>query len=76
VVYAKAVNLIRRLRAAYDHALTSVDLLVLPTTPMKAQPLPPADAPAGVRIGAAFMNLGNTSPFDVSHHPRCRFPAD
>jgi amidase len=73
-VYAKAVNLIRRLRAAYDHALASVDLLVMPTTPMKAQPLPPADAPAGVQIGAAWSNLGNTSPFDVSHHPAISVP--
>ena len=72
--YAKAANAIRRLRAAYDQALTSVDLLLLPTTPMKAQPLPSADAPADVRIGAAWMNLGNTSPFDVSHHPAMSVP--
>ena len=51
-----------------------VDLLLLPTTPMKAQPLPSADAPAGVQIGAAWMNLGNTSPFDVSHHPAMSVP--
>lgn len=72
--YAKAANLIRRLRAAYDHALSSVDLLLLPTTPMKAQPLPSPDAPADVQIGAAWMNLGNTSPFDVSHHPAMSVP--
>lgn len=73
-VYAKAVNLIRQLRAAYDEALSSVDLLLMPTTPMKAQPLPPVDADAGVQLGAAFMNLGNTSPFDVSHHPAMSVP--
>jgi amidase len=73
-VYAKAVNLIRQLRAAYDRALASVDLLLLPTTPMKSQPLPPTDAPAGVQLGAAYMNLGNTSPFDVSHHPAMSVP--
>jgi len=73
-VYAKAVNLIRQLRATYDHALKSVDLLLMPTTPMKAQPLPPADASAGVQLGAAYMNLGNTSPFDVSHHPAMSVP--
>jgi amidase len=72
--YAKAANAIRRLRAAYDHALESVDLLLLPTTPMKAQPLPPAHAPADAQIGAAWMNLGNTSPFDVSHHPAMSVP--
>lgn len=73
-VYAKAVNLVRRLRAAYDHALTGVDLLLLPTTPMKAQPLPAADAPVAVQIDATRMNLGNTSPFDVSHHPAMSVP--
>ena len=73
-VYAKAVNLIRQLRAAYDDALTSVDLLLMPTTPMKSQPFPPADAPAGEQLGAAYMNLGNTAPFDVSHHPAMSVP--
>jgi amidase len=46
----------------------------MPTTPMKAQPLPPADASAAVQIGAAYMNLGNTSPFDVSQHPAMSMP--
>jgi amidase len=73
-VYAKAINMIRQLRAAYDDALSRVDLLLLPTTPMKAQPLPAADAPVGVQIGAAWTNLGNTSPFDVSHHPAMSIP--
>lgn len=73
-VYAKAVNLIRQLRAAYDHALKTVDLLLLPTTPMKAQPLPAVDAPVAAQIGAAYMNLGNTCPFDVSHHPAMSVP--
>lgn len=73
-VYAKAVNLIRRLRAAYDDALTKVDLLVMPTTPMKAQPLPAPDASVSTDLNAAFMNLGNTCPFDVSHHPAMSVP--
>lgn len=73
-VYAKAVNLIRQLRAAYDQALATADLLLMPTTPMKAQPLPPADAPVDIQLGAAYMNLGNTSPFDVSHHPAMSVP--
>jgi hypothetical protein len=41
---------------------------------VKAQPLPAADAPVAVRIGAAYLNLGNTSPFDVSHHPAMSVP--
>lgn len=73
-LYAKATNAIRQLRAAYDHALTRVDLLLLPTTPMKAQPLPASDAPVDAQIGAAYINPGNTSPFDVSHHPAMSVP--
>ena len=42
--YGKAVNISRRLTAAYDKALESYDLLLLPTTPMKATPLPAPDA--------------------------------
>jgi amidase len=73
-IYAKAVNLIRQLRAAYDHALRSVDLLLMPTTPMKAQPLPPANASTAVQLESAYMNLGNTSAFNVSQHPAMSVP--
>src|SRR5215813_11959625 len=36
--YGKAMNITRRLTAAYDTALNEYDLLLMPTTPMKAQP--------------------------------------
>ena len=39
--YAKAQNLSRKLRAAYDAALSKHDLLLMPTVPLKATPLPP-----------------------------------
>jgi amidase len=68
------VNLIRQLRAAYDEALTHVDLLLMPTTPMKAQPLPPANASTAVSLEAAYMNLGNTSAFNVTRHPAMSVP--
>jgi amidase len=42
--YGKAVNIVRRLRAAYDNVLANCDLLLMPTTPMKATPLPQPDA--------------------------------
>src|SRR6266571_4118097 len=42
--YGKAMNITRRLTAAYDAALATNDLLLMPTTPIKATPLPPADA--------------------------------
>src|SRR5262249_7365742 len=40
--YAKAQNLSRKLRAAYDAPLKDFDLLAMPTLPLKATPLPPA----------------------------------
>jgi amidase len=42
--YGKAMNVTRRLTAAYDGALAEYDLLLMPTTPIKATPLPPPDA--------------------------------
>src|SRR5579864_5444039 len=38
--YGKALNISRRLTAAYDKAFKDYDLLLLPTTPMKATKLP------------------------------------
>src|ERR1700744_5135684 len=43
--YAKAQNLGRRLRQAYDEVLSRYDLLLMPTLPMGATPLPEANAP-------------------------------
>ena len=43
--YAKAQNLSRLLRKTYDEAFARHELLLMPTTPMKATPIPPQDAP-------------------------------
>ena len=72
--YGKAVNISRRLTAAYDKALTRHDLLLTPTTPMKATPLLRRDAPRGL-CQRAFEMLTNTAPFDVSDHPAMSCPA-
>ena len=40
--YAKASNLVWKLRRVFDEALAKVDVLIMPTTPKKARPLPPA----------------------------------
>ena len=52
--YGKAMNLIRLLTAAYDAALADHDLLLMPTTPIKATPLPPADAPRELYVERAL----------------------
>jgi len=72
--YAKAQNLVRRLKGAYDAALGTYDLLLMPTLPLKATPLPPADAPLGLVLQRAFEMLPNTAPFDVTGHPAMAIP--
>ena len=72
--YGKAVNISRRLTAAYDKALAKYDLLLMPTTPMKATQLPPADASREDYIARALEMITNTAPFDITHHPAMSLP--
>jgi amidase len=72
--YAKAQNLSRQLREEYNKVLASYDLLLMPTTPMKATPLPPADSSLALWTQRAFEMLPNTSPFDVTGHPAMSIP--
>ena len=72
--YVKAMNLVRRLRAAYDEALSRYDLLLMPTVPARSRPLPLADAPAEQIIDLAFENIDNTCPFNLTHHPALSVP--
>jgi amidase len=72
--YAKAQNLSRKLRAAYDAQLAGYDLLLMPTLPIKATPLPPADAPRELYIQRAFEMIANTAPFDATGHPAMTIP--
>jgi amidase len=70
--YAKARNLTRALRAAYDDALAKWDLLVMPTTPMKATALPGAGNADDMR--AAYAVANNTCQFDLTGHPAISLP--
>jgi amidase len=72
--YAKAQNAARRLRAAYDEALQRCDLLLMPTLPMKATPIPAPDAPLAEVCQRAFEMLANTCAFDVTGHPALTLP--
>ncbi|MFL6819664.1 MAG: amidase [Bradyrhizobium sp.] len=72
--YSKAQNLSRKLRAAYDAMLGTYDLLLMPTLPMKATPLPPADAPRELYMQRAFEMLPNTAPFNATGHPAMSIP--
>jgi amidase len=72
--YGKAVNISRRLTAAYDKALASYDLLLMPTTPMKATKLPEPTASREDYVARALEMISNTSPFDITHHPAMSLP--
>ena len=72
--YAKAQNLSRQLREEYDRVLGAYDLLLMPTLPMKATPLPPRDASLAQYCQRAFEMLPNTAPFDVTGHPAMSVP--
>ena len=72
--YSKAQNLSRKLRVAYDQAFAKFDLLLMPTLPMKATPIPPADAPRALYLQRAFEMIGNTAPFDATGHPAMTLP--
>jgi amidase len=72
--YAKAQNLARTLRAAYDEALKGVDLLLMPTLPLKATLLPAPDASREEYVARALEMISNTCPFDVTGHPATTVP--
>ena len=72
--YGKAINVTRRLAAAYDHVLSDYDLLLMPTLPIKASPLPPPDAPREDYVQRALEMIANTAPFDITHHPAMSLP--
>lgn len=73
--YAMARGLESRLAAAYDTALETYDVLVMPTLPITASKLPAADAELADILGRALEMLANTAPFDVTGHPACSVPA-
>ena len=72
--YAKAQNLARDLRRAYDDALKEVDLLVMPTLPMKATKIPASNATIEEYVARALEMIPNTASFDVTGHPAMTVP--
>ena len=72
-MYAKAQNLRRVVRAAYDRALEQVDVLAMPTSPVTA----PKQSELEVlgTDGHGVMDLaGNTAPFNTTGHPALSIP--
>jgi amidase len=72
--YFKAMNLRRRLRAAYDEALSKYDLILMPTTRVMASKIPPPDAPLSDIMQHSWEQIGNTCAFNVTGHPSISIP--
>jgi amidase len=73
--YAMARNLALDLTAAYDEAFAGFDVLVLPTLPITATPIPAPGVPREESIARSTEMIVNTAPFDVTGHPATSVPA-
>jgi amidase len=72
--YAKAQNLAIALTEAYDDAFKEFDILVMPSTPMKATPLPTDDMSREDRFGLVLNMIPNTGPACATGHPSISVP--
>jgi amidase len=76
--YAKAANLQRTLRAAYDAAFADHDILITPTGPFVAPPHPSLDPERTLdvydTIQIMVANIQNTASFNATGHPALTVP--
>ncbi|MFT5132953.1 MAG: amidase [Gammaproteobacteria bacterium] len=74
--YGKAKNMMRRLAAAYDEALTKYDLLLMPTTSGKPMANVTSLAEASIdQVMEQTLNaVFNTCQFDATGHPAMSIP--
>ncbi|MDA4848701.1 amidase [Hoeflea poritis] len=72
--YAKAQNLVRKLKSAYERVLNEYDLLLMPTVPLQAPELPPHDTDATTFVTRALEMNANTAPFNVTGLPALSIP--
>lgn len=72
--YGKSQNMMRAVKAKYLETLHRVDMLLMPTMPMKPQPLAPADASIALYIQKAFEMVANTAPYNALGLPAISVP--
>lgn len=65
----------RRLAVEYDRLLTDVDVLLMPTTPMRALPRTSLTTPRDY-VAAAASIARNTVPFNITGHPALSVPTE
>ena len=72
--YAQAQNVRDRIRAGYDDVLKRYDVMVTPTVPFRATPIPPADLPPDKNVAYAMQMIANTCQSGVTGHPAISVP--
>jgi amidase len=74
--YARAKNLVPRLRQAYDRALAEYDLLLLPTTITQASRLPASreQMTDDYIVQDLFSTSANACQFNITGHPAISVP--
>jgi amidase len=72
--YARAQNAAITVRAAYDHALEQVDVLVMPTVAARPPKLPPANVDFATSMKLSDGAALNTPQFDLTGHPALSVP--
>jgi amidase len=72
--YAKARNQSLAVKAAYDAAFATYDLLLMPTLPCVATKLPEPGASLEEITARAFEMVASTCQFDVTGHPAMSIP--
>lgn len=72
--HAKAQNIRLRVRRNFERLFGSYDLLLMPTLPIVASKLPPADAPVTEIVARALEMIGNTAAYDVTGNPAMSIP--
>ncbi|MCC5968987.1 MAG: amidase [Pararhodobacter sp.] len=72
--YGKAQNMMRAVTRKYLEVLHGVDMLLMPTMPMKPQPIPAADCSIAEYVRCAFEMVGNTAPYNATGLPAMSLP--
>ena len=73
-IYGRGQNLKTQATAQYAELFEQWDLLLTPTLPMAAMPLPGEGDDRLSKIGQAWCMLGNTSPYNYTGNPALSLP--
>ena len=72
--YGKAQNIRRLLRQKYENLLSDYDLILMPTLPMVATPIPKDESNLSEIVGRSLEMAVNTPAADLTGHPSISLP--